>query len=144
MKCKKCGGNMVGNGYNTLLHCETLTVVNNELFIEETGTTLIFEGDCNPVHCDVLDKDIAELLIEKTNTSLIKVKNLNQRAHNASLMRALIEIRGVFATLIYTPDNAELMRMTDSNHHAGGVMDHLASLIDNLNTFNTINKETTR
>lgn len=144
MKCKKCGGNMVGNGDNTPLHCETLTVVNNELFIEETGTTLIFEGDCNPVHCDVLDKDIDELLIEKTNTTLIKVKNLNQHAHNASLMRALIGIRTAFSMLIYTPDNAELLRSYDNNHHAGGVMDHLASLIDNLDTLNTTNKETTR
>jgi len=55
MKCKKCGGNMVGNGYGTPIHCETLTLVNNELFIEEKGTTLIFEADCNPVHCDVID-----------------------------------------------------------------------------------------
>lgn len=74
----------------------------------------------------------------------MKVKNPTQHEYNASLLRALIEIRGVFATLIYTPDNAELMRMTDNNHHAGGVMDHLASLIDNLDTFNTINKEITR
>lgn len=52
--------------------------------------------------------------------------------YNPSLLRALIEIRSVFATLIYNPDNAELMRKTNSNHHAGGVMDHLESIIDSL------------
>lgn len=52
--------------------------------------------------------------------------------YNPSLLRALIEIRSVFATLIYTPDNAELLRSYDNNHHAGGVMDHLAALIDSL------------
>lgn len=57
MKCNKCGGDMIGDGYTTPYHCETLTVINGELQVGETGTTLIFEPDCKPIHCSIMDED---------------------------------------------------------------------------------------
>ena len=53
-------------------------------------------------------------------------------AHHACLRESLTGIRTALSMLIYTPENTGWLSRVDSNHHAGGVMDHLASLIDSL------------
>lgn len=53
-------------------------------------------------------------------------------AHHACLRQSLIGIRTALSMLIYTPENTGWLTKVDTNHHAGGVMDHLASLIDSL------------
>jgi len=123
MTCKNCGGDMSGDGYTTPYCCETLSIVNGQLEVEETGTTLIFEPDCNPVYCSVIDEEI-----ERT-------KKLNadaDKSHARALRQALIGMRTTFSLLMYTPENAKFMLKSGTNHDAGGVMDHLASLIDSL------------
>ena len=52
--------------------------------------------------------------------------------HHACLRQSLIGIRTALSMLIYTPENTGWLHSLDTNHHAGGVMDHLASLIDSL------------
>lgn len=42
-KCSNCGGNMEGNGYSKVLHCE---------FADE-GSYEHHEPDANPVMCDL-------------------------------------------------------------------------------------------
>jgi hypothetical protein len=53
-------------------------------------------------------------------------------AHHDALRQSLIGIRTALSMLIYTPENTGWLSRVDTNHHAGGVMDHLASLIDSL------------
>jgi len=42
MKCPKCGGNIEGDGYTIVLHCENVSSENIEYS----------EPDANPVYCD--------------------------------------------------------------------------------------------
>lgn len=123
MKCNKCGGDMIGDGYTTPYHCETLTVINGELQVGETGTTLIFEPDCKPIYCSIMDED-GEINKELNADA--------DKSHARALRQALIGMRTTFSLLMYTPENAKFMRKQNTNHDAGGVMDHLASLIDSL------------
>ncbi len=53
-------------------------------------------------------------------------------AHHACLRQSLVGIRTALSMLIYTPENTGWLSSLDTNHHAGGVMDHLESLIDSL------------
>lgn len=45
-RCKTCGGIMDGDGYNVVLHCETLD-----------ATELYLEPDADPVYCKPQEKD---------------------------------------------------------------------------------------
>lgn len=56
--CKTCGGTMVGDGYNKVMHCETLEIDG-------------IEPDANPIYCEIslsnmdnheIDRKIAESL----------------------------------------------------------------------------------
>jgi hypothetical protein len=52
--------------------------------------------------------------------------------HHEALRQSLIGIRTALSMLLYVPENAGIMRNGTFNHNAGGVMDHMASLIDAL------------
>lgn len=62
-------------------------------------------------------------------------------AHHACLRQALIGIRTALSMLIYTPENTEWLTKVNTNHHAGGVMDHLDSLIESLESEKTTETE---
>jgi|694.fasta_scaffold91828_2 hypothetical protein len=49
-----------------------------------------------------------------------------------ALYQSLIGIRTALSMLLYVPENAGIMRNGTFSHDAGGVMDHMASLIDAL------------
>ena len=51
MKCSNCGGNMEGNGYSKVLHCE---------FADE-GSYEHHEPDANPVMCDLKFPDFVNI-----------------------------------------------------------------------------------
>lgn len=61
---------------------------------------------------------------------------MSTSAHHACLRQSLIGIRTALGMLLYTPENTGWFASGSPgdgpNHHAGGVMDHLASLIDSL------------
>lgn len=45
MTCIKCGGTMIGDGYNSPFHCEYKDI-----------SARFLEGDANPVYCDFIDE----------------------------------------------------------------------------------------
>lgn len=45
MRCRNCGGTMVGDGYTTVYHCE---------FVDTSGMYL--EPDAGPIYCEVSDE----------------------------------------------------------------------------------------
>ena len=61
--------------------------------------------------------------------------NASIEAHRAHMLTCLTGARAMLSHLLYaqaTPEHSAWLRSFDNNHHAGGVMDHLESLIDSL------------
>ena len=42
--CILCGGDMIGDGYNTPIHCERVDIIGE-----------CYEPDCSPIYCDGSD-----------------------------------------------------------------------------------------
>lgn len=49
MACKNCGGDMIGDGYTDVRHCENLDLIGKG-----------FEPDAGPIFCDHEDESCAE------------------------------------------------------------------------------------
>lgn len=69
------------------------------------------------------------------------------KAHRAHMLTCLTGARAMLSHLFYaqaTHEHSAWMRSYDNNHHAGGVMDHLASLIESLEPEQTTEAEATQ
>lgn len=65
-------------------------------------------------------------------------------AHRTHMLTCLAGARAMLSHLFYaqaTHEHSAWMRGYDNNHHAGGVMDHLASLIESLESEETTETE---
>lgn len=66
MKCIKCGGDMIGDGYTSIMHCEYANEADYEFH----------EPDASPVYCNYIDDEDMQILSKKTTTELMYLKEL--------------------------------------------------------------------
>ncbi len=64
MKCKNCGGTMIGDGYTTALHCEFVDLPDS------------YEADGAPLYCDLDEKETEG----EESSSRVSVKKVSLRS----------------------------------------------------------------